>query len=292
MDRKADRRIKTRRTMDGKRTDRVKKAERERMLRLRNQDKTIEEIALELDRSERTVSKQLAEGRSQTSQKEVDPLVQEAKREHLSEIRNLIQEWRTALRTPEKLEGHLHLNELWAQGIPTHGVENNRLFECVRGHLPFSTLWQDYSDWVKKYLDFLDKNRSLVRQFGEELLGCEGVLRLSEGCTAPLILRISGSMQRAPRIEKEISYVKDKQCEILWDGDYRILYANDALACGELYKKISTRFLYSEGNDIRILLHELKLLECKIQTSLQEILLKRDYINYACGLCPDLSVRQ
>lgn len=64
MGRKTDRRIKIRRTVDGKRTDRVKKAERERMLKLRNQGKTVEEIALELCRNERTVSKQLAEERT------------------------------------------------------------------------------------------------------------------------------------------------------------------------------------------------------------------------------------
>ena len=84
MGRKADRRIKIRRTVDGKRTDRVKKAERERMLRLRNQGKTIEEIALELDRSERTVSKQLAKGGSQVSQKEekrIQPWIEKAKQE-------------------------------------------------------------------------------------------------------------------------------------------------------------------------------------------------------------------
>lgn len=225
-------------------------------------------------------------------QKQTDPLVQEAQRKHLDEIRNLIQEWRTTLRTPKKIESLLHLNKLWAQGIPTHGLENNRLFECVREHLPFSTLWQDYPDWVKKYLDFLDKNRSLVKQFRDELLKCEGVLGLGEGYAEPLILRISHRVPwRIPKIEKEFCPKGTREfcirdCEILWDGDWRILYADDALACGKLYKAVSDRLFDSEGLRIRIILRELRLLESKIRTSLQEILIKHDYINYTCRLCP------
>ncbi len=67
MNRKADRRIIIKRAADWKRTDRVKKAERERMLKLHNQGKTLEEIAGKLDRSERTVSKQLQKEKQSVS---------------------------------------------------------------------------------------------------------------------------------------------------------------------------------------------------------------------------------
>ena len=58
MVRKVDLRIKRKYSTDDKRTDRVKKAERNRMVKLR-EEKTVEEIAAALKRSERTVSKQL-----------------------------------------------------------------------------------------------------------------------------------------------------------------------------------------------------------------------------------------
>ncbi len=203
MSRKADRRIKIRRTVDGKRTDRVKKAERERMLRLRNQGKTVEEIALELGRSERTVSKQLAKGGSQVSQKEVGPNLVKAKEAHMNEIRSFAKQWGTALRTPE-IQDLDNLRRLWEQGIPTDAIENNLLFGCVREHLPFPTLWQDYANWVETYHRFLDKSKSLVKQFGEELLKFEGVLGLGESYAEPLILRISHRVPwRIPKIEKE-----------------------------------------------------------------------------------------
>lgn len=309
MDRKADRRIKIRRTADGKRTDRVKKAERERMLRLRNQDKTVEEIAGGLSRSERTVSKQLRKAQaekeqehrsSQASQKEVDPNLVKAKEAHMNEIRNFVKQWGTALRTPEiqDLYNLRNLRKLWEQDIPTDAVENNLLFGCVREHLPFPTLWQDYANWVETYHRFLDKSKSLVKQFGEELLKFEGVLGLGESYAEPLILRISHRVpRRIPKIEKEFCPKGRKEfcikdCEILWDGGWRILYADDALACGKLYKTVSDRLFDSEGLRIRIILHRLEFLESKIRTSLQEILIKHDYINYTCRLCPDLSVRR
>ena len=104
------------------------------MLRLRNQGKTIEEIALELRRSERTVSKQLkkaqaekeqTDGDRQASQKEIEPLVLEAQKEHHAELRGLIEEWKYHLYTPD-IEDALHHTERY-QKHPISGVEANHL---------------------------------------------------------------------------------------------------------------------------------------------------------------------
>lgn len=152
---KADRRIKIRRSADGKRTDRVKKAEREHMLRLRSHDKTVEEIALELGRSERTVSKQLQKARTAEEQqlptqkqKQADPFVEEAQKEHIASIRAIIEEWQRYLFTPLPRE----VDEKYRH--PVSEVEEQRLFKRLREHINNPILWLNHWlwDWYWEYV--------------------------------------------------------------------------------------------------------------------------------------------
>lgn len=210
MSRKTDHRKIIKRTADGKRTDRVKKAERERMLRLRNQDKTIEEIALELDRSERTVSKQLQkaqagkkqeDGSTQTSQKEVDPLIAKAQEEHLAEICGLIEKWKDAVRTPQIDE--VSLNTL----LPTYDIEANPLFQYLREHLPNRNLWDNYSCWASKLNEYLFKCKRLIKEILEEDQIWEDALSPLAGFERPILKRISdkamGKMPKPHRCRRD-----------------------------------------------------------------------------------------
>lgn len=81
-----DRRLKVKMSpVTRKRTDRVKKAERDRMVKLREKNKTIEDIAWLVNRSERTVSKQLKKAETlQSTSRPLDPLVPQRKAEHFS----------------------------------------------------------------------------------------------------------------------------------------------------------------------------------------------------------------
>ena len=94
MGKNSNKRIKVKLSEDGKRSDRVKKTERERMLRLRGMGKTIEEIALELGRDSRTVSKQLAKAESsrQQNKKMFDPIIIEAKKKHIADMLAIAEE--------------------------------------------------------------------------------------------------------------------------------------------------------------------------------------------------------
>ena len=86
MNRKSDNRIKVKRSEGGKRTDRVKKAEIERMSKLRDKGKTIIEIAGELKRNERTVSKQLTKAKELRQQDKSDPLILKARERHFADL--------------------------------------------------------------------------------------------------------------------------------------------------------------------------------------------------------------
>jgi len=77
---------------DGKRTDRVKKAEREHMVRLRNKGKSVADIAGELERSERTVSKQLAKENALGKQYKLSPFILESRKEHFNYLADIVNE--------------------------------------------------------------------------------------------------------------------------------------------------------------------------------------------------------
>ena len=47
--------------------------------------------------------KQLAESRAQAVEKRANPLIEEAQKEHLAEVRSLIEEWRDAVKTPSRV---------------------------------------------------------------------------------------------------------------------------------------------------------------------------------------------
>ncbi|MBN2463857.1 MAG: hypothetical protein JXB43_09710 [Dehalococcoidia bacterium] len=77
---------------DNKRTDRVKKAEKKRMLKLHEAGKSNEEIASLSGRNVRTVSKHLAEARAyqQRNARMIDPLIIEAKRKHFTDMAAIV----------------------------------------------------------------------------------------------------------------------------------------------------------------------------------------------------------
>ena len=88
MNRKSEKREKITRSVDDKRTDRVKKSEVRKMLKLREKEKPIAEIADRLKRSERTVSKHLEKAKSSHQQNErmLDPIAIEAKKKHIADM--------------------------------------------------------------------------------------------------------------------------------------------------------------------------------------------------------------
>jgi transcriptional regulator len=88
MSRKSEKRDIISRSVDGYRTDRVKRSEFRKMLKLWEKGKTIADIAHQLKRSERTVSKHLEKAKASIRQNErmLDPLVIEAKKKHIADV--------------------------------------------------------------------------------------------------------------------------------------------------------------------------------------------------------------
>ena len=312
MSRKTDRRKIIKRTADGKRTDRVKKAERERMLRLRNQGKTMEEIALELDRSERTVSKQLqkaqTDGSSQTSQKEVDPLVAKAQEQHLDEICSLIKEWKGFVYTPhikEAIPGYHH---------PINDIEPNKLFEHLKEHVPCPTLWLNYTIWSDRIDSYLfscaelmkDVRRDYRFNVDEYLTDDRDLIWLGNDTYAyhePIIRRISnkaltydesghqidfgdflvyddwGEYERMDEVKGEYT----KTWNMYVDG-IPVGRCIDKKLASEAYK-VASEYHLNEAKHVIILFRELKSLEDKIRQDIAEALAYQDYRWHNCQFC-------
>jgi hypothetical protein len=245
-------------------------------------------------------------------EQQADSLILEAQKEHLSGIEFTIEQWTKIVYT---LDIH-HIEEFHAQ--PIYSVEENPIFDCLKEHLPFKALWQDYGSWRKQYFDYLGKCEHVIRHMNEEswkwrnenkdlkiLSILDGFERHMLDCIQyinPLRRWLESPPGRESYDWRDNIYCKRgpyKPREFFWQclGDignqslradgYRVLTAEDAMAVSDAYQTFVDRLLTEEDvTSIRILFYDLRELEQKIQKSLQDILIKHDYLNFYCRLCP------
>jgi hypothetical protein len=163
---------------------------------------------------------------------------------HLSEIRRTIEQWKSSLETPS-----FNAVSLETASRPTASLEHNPLFGSLREHLPFATLWRDYTTWTEKVENYIDSCKKLLEETRKE----------AEDSPELEINRIANDVGRVKIAGADFT------------GPLREVM--------RVYKdKAESR--------LKALSDEIKALGDKLGDSLQEILLRRDYIVYACRLCP------
>jgi len=223
-------------------------------------------------------------------------IVEKALQQHLDEIRDLVEQWKVSISTPEIFQVSSDFSNT------TCPFGKRRLFGSLRDHLPFSDLWQDYDDYKAKRGEYVDTCKKLAREIRESW-GIEGV-DAALGFEKPVLRLIS-------RQGKELQY----KLFVIEGHDpaeptYQLLLANDAVVLegrdtktrhftsleheeckGEIlpteYQRIAELFLRSNiASEAKRLLADLRGLEDTIHGSLEEILLRRDYIGHICKLCP------
>lgn len=165
--------------------------------------------------------------------------------EHLAEIRTIIEQWKNSLATP--WFGAISLE---TEPRPTGVLEEKPLFECLREHLPFPTLWRDYSNWKEKVEEYVDSCKKLLEETRQE----------AERSTDPEIKKIV--------------------------GDIGTVSTAEALALVKPLHEMMTKYRTRAESQLRSVADEIIILGDKLRASLQEILLRRDYIVYTCRLCP------
>jgi len=170
--------------------------------------------------------------------------------EHLAEIRTTIEQWKDTLETP------------WFGAISFErgsrsagGLEHNPLFNSLREHLPFPTLWRDYSSWTEKVENYIDSCKKLLEETRKE----------AENSPDPEINKIASEIGSVHTVE--------------------------ALALTKPLHEMMRQYKAKAESQLTPLSDDIRALGDKLRNSLQGILLRRDYIVYTCRLCPG-QVRQ
>lgn len=234
-----------------------------------------------------------------------DPLILEAQKEHLDEIRKLIAEWQSNLfiPLPDKIaqKGYEHL---------LFDIRKSNSFKMLREHLSIPSLWLD--DYLLAYLldDYIhscyETIRTIARHWNfipietKKDIGKQIWPRNSNLILDPIIERMRKRLLNTResnyglrldvlshvfRTEEKIE--KGKSKFLLYVDGVFVGYCFDAEKAKELYGQGSDDCLASEDM-IRTLDTFMKIdkLINKIQEQLDEILTRRDYIKTTCRLCP------
>ncbi len=229
----------------------------------------------------------LAEQEEQTRLVKVE-IIKDALLDHHAEIRALIDQWKNNFRTPRP-------DEVYPGTLsPVDTIKANPIFISLRDHLPFPTLWKNHLVYVKKLDDYIAGCNNLREEVAKKVKNWNGVKDVLENVAQP-ILRIIAEGESTINLKpyefklSEHSNYPDKTMINAEDIPiFSVSKETDSAYIEKQYQDYSDTLLAGEtGTNLVALFSELKNeLEPKIKDSLQEILLRRDYIMYTCKLCP------
>jgi hypothetical protein len=188
------------------------------------------------------------------------------------------------------------------------------MFACLKEHIPIDELWHKYQQWSNNYVEYvgllyrirynmLDEVHNFIKSKDLGILHeCEGFYELVLDCIQYInvwkdILAGRPHDDRRDIIDCQPSRYKPRRFEYrvlgetgrqtLMANGYRVLEARDALATVESFQSFADSFLSSkEVTRLRKIYCKLRDLESSIQSSLDEILIRQDYISHTCRLCP------
>lgn len=201
-----------------------------------------------------------------TLKQQVDPAIAKARQKHLGEISRLINTCIVAVRAPG-----IEYMPTWAdeRGLELPFTEHEPYsgipFYCVKEHLPFPVLWQDYSFWLSKISEYFKTSSQLKQRISQDdclraLLESGKIREREEFIVERVFRRIAiRAKGREPRVlneEKQESQIVARYC---WG---------------------------QEATQLIAIFDELETLGTKIRQYLKEIQVRCDYINHTCRLCP------
>ena len=215
-------------------------------------------------------------------------IIKDALLDHYAEIRVLIEQWENTSRIPRPDEVYPGTSS------PMDAIEANPIFIPLRDHLPFPTLWHNYFVYMKKLDDYIAGCNKLREEVAKTVNNWNEVKDVLENVAQPMLRKIAegesdSKIKPYKFIASEHSNYPD-QTMINAEGIpiFTVSKEIDSAYIEKQYQDYSDALLAGEtGTNLVALSGELKNdLEPKIKDSLQEILLRRDYIMYTCRLCP------
>lgn len=249
--------------------------------------------------------KQFGEQRRQ-GQQGISPIIVKAQEEHLEEIRGRIEEWRDHVDVEQapvsffeafvKPSGEAPTPAekwLWVVDHVDKDQSIDPLSDCLFEHLPFPELWENFDTWETDLNCCLAGCIDLQERIREEAYSWPNV-RLLEEFEVPLLYLISLAPPSPFAMDMAWSNIEwEAENNVLSATLFHrqfclILEAKNPLAYVELYRKLSLQFMQSKCvAELTQVYDELTSLATEIWDTLSEILIRRDYCKYQCGLCPN-----
>ena len=240
-------------------------------------------------------------------------LLKEAQEEHLDLVGKLIEEFRNALFEPINIfnvyyrlcrpsyrKAKLFKHPLLESPLSLERFELNPLFKCLHEHIPYPSLWQDYSNWKAKFENYINICKSIIETI--ENNGKTWPAQLDEDFIVPLLNDIVGknlwpeqqiNCKLVPRENKLLAYYDYIEGEEFDDsGDYEPPYITLMASHPEEYigKYIDLRQAIWDSEIVDAstkLFDEMEHLQDKLYNNLQGVALSKDYIRHKCSLCPE-----
>ena len=215
-------------------------------------------------------------------------IIKDALLDHHAEIRTLIDQWKNNFRTPRP-------DEVYPGTLsPVDTIKANPIFISLRDHLPFPTLWNNHLVCVKKLDDYIAGCNNLREEVATKVKNWNGVKDVLENVAQPILRKIAegeSAIKLKPyefKLSEQSNYPDKTVINAEGIPIFTVSKETDSAYIEKHYQDYSEALLVGEtGTNLVALFSELKNdLEPKIKDSLQEILLRRDYIMYTCKLCP------
>lgn len=230
-------------------------------------------------------------------------ILKDAIKAHLDELRQVIRDWQAGIRIQPVVDPPGGM----ADSIES--LHSNRLFDCLKDHLPFPTLWRDYNQWeakCKSYTDNCKKLREEIQRKAPTQMKLDfapdtsNFSHLTSGLRDWIFALVRDKLEGKDVKEVEF-YWRDLKISVkggVLEGKQMFVETRELLEIIN-QSEINTEF-YEKGYqalldsclssetvaNLSTLLDDLHNLEPKIHNSLEEILFRRDYILYTCDLCP------
>ncbi len=245
------------------------------------------------------------------------PIIPKAKEEHLYELRQLILDWIDTLNDvptiwemyghpilkaediPElKPSNHFVLPELEKDIVlrapPWDIILANHLFQCLEEHLPLANLWDDYSTWQSKFNDYrYGQCTSFLNNILNESKRWSGYFKLGKDYPAPIISNVAHTQVGLDINEYQFQVIHRQPTYLrayvkgVPSLNFEILFAENPKKYIQAYKEMYERILNSElVSDLIHSFDELINIQNKIKEQLKDILIRREYYNTTCTLCP------
>lgn len=277
-------------------TGRVTAAQRETMFRLATDGVSHAEIMKRLNIWDiRTLKRNLKIAEEEVKLQRVrERQLEEAIAAHMIEIRELIKRWKD----------NIHLSEFAISVdalISCRTLERERLFNCIKEHLPFESLWRIYEDWKDKHVNYVGWGKRLLEDVLEQgevkiKLGRRNYYyqgaKLTEKFANPMVERfdalIMGEEPRAFEFSwREVVGEEGQLLMALYVGEEDVMVVEGAEAKDQGYeRRYQEIFDDCVENHLKKLFTELSALKDKIEAELEDVLIHRSYIEHQCKLCP------